>query len=108
MLRVLVLSLVTPVLAVILSVYYGIIIYFKLLKDNLLRRTKKCVNRDYAPKCLKDPKYGTHKYRYINVSQFLFRVNLCSSLLDCNTLSRFILRRKCDCITSKMVIRRRL
>lgn len=68
----LIFGLITPFIATFLSLYYGLFVYFNLLKDFFLFRTKKTKEHPNAPKCLRDSKYGTHKYRYINVSSFLF------------------------------------
>lgn len=105
-----------------LAIYYSVLVCLSIAKDWLLRFDQKpwqSKKRDEPPECLKDPKYGVHKYVRVNVSSVDFRlifhfvVGLSSAwpfgwdlrIPNANLHSIFCyVRRKYVCITLRMAI----
>lgn len=57
-----------------LAIYYSVLVCFSIAKDWLLRFDQKpwqSKTRNEPPECLKDPKYGVHKYVRVNVSSII-------------------------------------
>lgn len=108
-----------------LATYFSVLVCFFAAKDCILRFNKKpwsSKKREEAPQCLKDPKYGVHKYVRVDVSSvefcYDFLATLCSEIVTsvcdivcyhfcfvCFVFSRFsCVRREFVCITLRMAI----
>lgn len=65
-----------------LAIYYSVLVCLSIAKDWLLRFDQKpwqSKTRNEPPECLKDPKYGVHKYVRVNVSSnVLFSIRIVS------------------------------
>lgn len=73
-----------------LSIYYSVIVSVILVAEYLSiwqEKPWKCKKRDEPPKCLSDPKYGTHKYMLVNVSVFYMLLELKCYELKINSIS---------------------
>lgn len=71
-----------------LASYFSVLVCFFAAKDCILRFNKKpwsSKKRDDPPKCLRDPKYGVHKYVRVDVSSvdfcYDFLMSLCSEIV---------------------------
>lgn len=77
-----------------LAIYFSVLVCCSIAKDWLLRfgdKPRPLKRRDEAPKCLKDPKYGVHKYVRVNVSNFNF---CCFVFRNCQKIIRTTVQSK--------------
>lgn len=101
MLKVLIYGSIKVVVVWSLATYFSVVVGFHIAKDWLLRFHQKpwqSKKRDEPPKCLKDPKYGMHKYVRVNVSRE--KNNASTAFL----IFFLLFRRKFVCITSRRAI----